>query len=638
MKKRSFFNTIISIITIIIGIIWAYYPSISYKSITSMVTNLNDDFFLNVAHHELFKTAISKYGIFPFWSHFIGGGYPTIGHPFGIELSPFVVITLLFDSITAVKMIPVIILILSGISIYFFSKNCLHYTNVGALYVALATSLNQFLAIRIWDGNPNEALVALAPVALFIFWKIFSDGKIKKRYILLLSLVFYTSGLSLFLILSILFPLTIIELFNPNKIFEISNTKRWLPITVLSITVCFTLLFGAHFYLPLYQLLKLHGGVTNLQTIAHLPIYIPDFSIVAPTLNFLLKDFFWKQLGFVPITLLLLTLVFYFKKISSWIILTLFFSWLILAYNAPIDLMRLLHLFPAFNYINDTGKFLGYQLTLVVVIASGQMFSHDVKKITSIGFFLLALIGITNLLLKTRDYQDNTYNFYFPKASDLSAEILNQSQLLSLKNTENNFFQIKALNSPRARVTPINGLTYFNILRNIGTIDWYSGLALKEGEHAIAKYFVTTDNIFIPNPLYIGEIYCEGKDFKAGNKKIDITFLFNTIKIKFKNPDAKDLTQISSCNWIINQNYNKDWSTPIGKLINKNGLLALKLSDQEINYLIIKNANNLTINLKFVPHLFYIGLAISLSAICLFLIYCFFQKKECYKNKLSFTF
>ena len=91
----------------------------------------------------------------------------------------------------------------------------------------------------------------------------------------------------------------------------------------------------------------------------------------------------------------------------------------------------------------------------------------------------------------------------------------------------------------RNRKEPSFAITYFNLLRNIGTIDWYTGVPLEE--NAVPKYFVDTDNNYLPNPEYRGEAFL----LKAGNS-VSSTFRPNSIgvEVNLKNLISLLLTKI----------------------------------------------------------------------------------------------
>ena len=93
----------------------------------------------------------------------------------------------------------------------------------------------------------------------------------------------------------------------------------------------------------------------------------------------------------------------------------------------------------------------------------------------------------------------------FPKVKFILSHIYTY-KLPKIYSEQNDFFNIKSKqNLSRNRINPPNSVTYFNLLRNIGTIDWYTAMPLEE--KAIPKYFVNMDNQYLLNPDYKGEIF-----------------------------------------------------------------------------------------------------------------------------------
>ena len=143
-------------------------------------------------------------------------------------------------------------------------------------------------------------------------------------------------------------------------------------------------------------------------------------------------------------------------------------------------------------------------------------------------------------------------------------------------------------------VLPLRSVAYLNLLRNVGTIDWYTAVPLPE--NAVPKYFVGAEDKYIPNPEYRGEAFF----LKTGNEA-EPSLRPNSIDVAVhvREPDTL----------VINQNYHRDWHTNHGEIFDKNGLLALRLQD----------TGSYRIHLSYIPRAFQKGLAItvlSLLALC----------------------
>ncbi len=159
------------------------------------------------------------------------------------------------------------------------------------------------------------------------------------------------------------------------------------------------------------------------------------------------------------------------------------------------------------------------------------------------------------------------------------------------------FFSIKGRDLERNRKEPPHAVTYLNLLRNIGTIDWYTGIPIDED--AVPKYFVGKNGKYIPNPDYQGEaFFIEIEDATdLTSSTAESVFRPNSITVQ-ANVQAPGIL-------VINQNYHKDWHTNRGQLLNKDGLIALRL----------RETGSYAIRLRYIPRSFYVGLAISVFSL-----------------------
>ncbi|MBF0314692.1 MAG: hypothetical protein HQK52_14825 [Oligoflexia bacterium] len=546
------------------------------------IINLNNDFLLNATYAETLRLALLKEHTFPLWSHLLGGGSSMIGHPLGFELSPLAPLVLFLGSITAMKIIPLLYFVIAGVSTYFLARRCLHYHFYGALFSALLVAVNVFMARAVESGNINEIYVCLIPLGLYLLWQGYKSNHYW-RYVLFLSFTLYSSGICLLMLFPFLCAVAITEALSPYPLLTKERKERWLPLKMLLTSFALMVIIGAPFFIPYNELLLLKGGVANLQTAGHSNIYIPKITIEAPSLQTLLfiVPFMTENnslyLGGFPVLFFCLSVALCFKRLFNFIVIFFFTLWAMIAYNAPIDLLQFLWNFPGFNYINRPEKYLGMQFLFLIILISGSYFTM-IKQHFPRGIHLFAplviLVTMSLVYLLVELRQLNTYNYKIPELGPVNQD----------------FFQIKAWNMPRSRTAPLNALAYFNLRKNIGTIDWSTGLFL--GGFAKPKFFVTKEGKYLVNQEYKGEIYpdCQHSSGFIGK----MTPSFNRIDLSF--------ILTSPCRVVLNQNYNKNWTTAIGKIENAQGVLALK----------IDHPGEYKFTLKFIPKSFYLGIAISL--------------------------
>jgi len=105
---------------------------------------------------------------------------------------------------------------------------------------------------------------------------------------------------------------------------------------------------------------------------------------------------------------------------------------------------------------------------------------------------------------------------------------------------------------------------FFNVPRGIGLVDWYADIYLEE--YAWSRYWVRRDGSQLDNPGWKGEAWCQ-----AGSCEIqDVAMTMNTVSVTL-NATATDRL-------IVNQNYDLDFVSEQGPVVEQNDLLALDIS------------------------------------------------------------
>jgi len=127
--------------------------------------------------------------------------------------------------------------------------------------------------------------------------------------------------------------------------------------------------------------------------------------------------------------------------------------------------------------------------------------------------------------------------------------------------TKESFHQIKGLDLPRYDPRTFHSNYYFNLLRNIGTIDWKANIPF--GEHATPKFIVDAHDKLIPNPDYRGEAY-----FREPLNKAQLIFLSpNRIMVQAE-VAVPDIL-------IVNQNFHNNWQSQGFRVLSAEGLLGV---------------------------------------------------------------
>jgi hypothetical protein len=146
--------------------------------------------------------------------------------------------------------------------------------------------------------------------------------------------------------------------------------------------------------------------------------------------------------------------------------------------------------------------------------------------------------------------------------------------------------QIKTMSNQlmlREKVRPRGATEYFNLLRGVGTVDWYGSYLLPE--HAVPRYYVSLDGDQVLNPRYRGEAWLE-----QGAGVIDgLLIRPNTIHF--------DATLKESGRVVVNQNFLAGFQTSVGQLVEHEGLLAVDLPVGQHDVELLYRPRNLLLGL-----------------------------------------
>jgi hypothetical protein len=254
-----------------------------------------------------------------------------------------------------------------------------------------------------------------------------------------------------------------------------------------------------------------------------------------------------------------------------------------MAYHARIDLLELLWHLPVFEAISRPDKYFGFQIAFTVVIVAGRCFSplRQLRSRWVEGLIATVLIGLS-------------VGFLYPKAEDIQRRTFDRDAPRVEARLEEGFFQIEGRPLERTRADPPHSLAYFNLRRNVGTLDWYTGIPIVA--HAVPKYFVDARNNYTRNPVYRGEAFFEESAGAAS--------LIEQLVIR-PNSMAASVDVKAPVVLVINQNFHRDWHTNRGKLLDRGGRLALQLEE----------TGKYAIHLRYHPRGFYAGLAVTISSL-----------------------
>ncbi len=567
---------------------------------------LNADFFQYASRHEALRKSVLEYHTLPLRSHWLGGGYPTVGDPEDPTFNPLALLTILFGTVTGLKLIVYVALLIGGLATYAFARCVLGYTRWGALFSGLVYGICPFIPLRIIDGNYNEVYATFLPLCLlliglacrgrkiaqvmlpFVFLTMLSDGKLGA-----LMAIFYIGVLCLLQVLPWLRSLSPADAETPLPRMD------GRPLKVFLVAVGLTVLIGMARILPARELIRSHGGIQQMLAF-HPKSYQPG-GIRAYTFEQLWKEAIGREnrtgfvtVGLLPVVLAGIALLAYWRNVLALGIALALFGWIVLAYNASFDLLKLLWHLPVFEAIYRPDKYLSFQIAFTLALAGGRCFSLlrqlQSRWVEGLVALVLVAFSVSFLYPKSELIQRTTYTYNPPAIEPTSTD---------------GFFNVEGHPLPRHRSNPPRALAYINLRRNIGTIDWYTGIPIPE--HAEPRYFVDASNNYTVNPDYHGEAFFLPAD---STNALPATATFRphsmTVQVDVTAPGVL----------VINQNYDRDWHTDHGKLFAQDGRLALQL----------EQPGQRTIHLRYHPRSFYAGLAVSILSLISLMAACWTYK------------
>jgi hypothetical protein len=551
---------ILMMVVIVIVSLLVFSPV--FRGMTTRLST-NNDFLQLATRHHIFRENIIHHKEFPLRTPYLGGGFPTITDPEDPSLSPFVILTLLFGEIAGMKLIAAVVFLAGGIGMYLLTRRIYQCSPTSSLFASMVLTLSGWYPMRMGSGNINELYYFLVPLVLLLFEKFVRGGN---HYLLWLSLLLAGIAMdgklvfpSILLFLVCYSIILSIKVDNGHIVFESSYIKK------CGVVIGCAVMLSMVKILPVLELFSLKGSIFNPVIDTHQPAY-NDVSSIGFS-RFLAGMVLWDThdrprelfVGILPIILSVLALVVSFKSNVRWFILFLFFALLWLGPSAPIDIFYILWHMPLFGSMTQPLKYFSFFIVFIISIMAASGCRAIEERMSGIAakeviIFFGLFIASTSL-----------YFFSYGKYMNMF------DTQLSRVIPKTHFFQVKYRGQLELDRFMDNSM-YWNVLNNIGTIDWYGAIILDE--NAIPRFFVdrSADNnklTVTPNPGYRGEIFY--KNNNTANTAAFTRFSANKIGIHASVAERDVL--------IINQNYDTHWKSNVGVITPEKGLLSIKFDE-----------------------------------------------------------
>lgn len=529
--------------------------------------NANNDFYQYAARHELVRRGVAEFHTLAQRSHLVGGGFPIIGDPEDPTFNPLILLTLAFGAVAGIKWIGIVSMVFGAIALYALARTAFGYTRYGATASALFFGLSLWLPARLRDGNPNEVYFNFIPACVLCVHL----AQFRRRYLLLLVGLLVTmlsDGKQSFFV-CVLFIAALCAFAR------IPGASLWTPppapsspagrdrsLERLALALGLAAALYAFRILPAIDLVHTNGSLHRMTLWFHSPEYGPD-TIKAYSLSRMFREAVsWRGdaaissttsvcVGWIPLAAAAVACVLSWRKALPWLASGALCAWLALAHNAPIDLFRALWELPVFNAIAAPAKYFGALPVFCVCVLSGR----GIDGIAHLRWARArAPLAIGSIVCGAA--------FLFPKVWAVSAETYDDRLPPVAAADGGAFYSVRGDGLKRSRVEPMEANTYANVLRGIGTIDWYTGIPI--AERAIPREFISASGERRLNPDYRGECF-----WLDGGAPVAMAFAPNEMSAEVRADSARTL--------VINQNYHPDWRTNVGTLREWNGLISVRV-------------------------------------------------------------
>ncbi len=542
------------------------------------------NFYSNYSTIFTFKESVLESMRFPLWYPFCNGGKFVLTHPTEFSSSIFSALALLMGEVGSVNLSWFLAYILGACSMFYLMRCVLKCSLFGAIFSALVFSMSGLFAYLFENGIFYCKELLFLPLLLAFFIK----AKNNLKFIILCSFV----STLLFFQTALFFPIIIlfISLFAVSfgvkgdaqaKNLDLTHLRNLMLLGIL------TLFLSAVKLIPMVTLISTNNRLSGLS--------YADAIQHANTLELFIQRMFvpvhlgpgTMYIGFLPVILGVCAPIF-LKETRRFFILLLIFVALSFGPNSSIDLHRLLWNLPIFNSIIEIAKYYAVIIVFLVAILSGEFFTileRSKKKVISVAVPAILLLFVFFDLL-------NANTGYF-NAFDTK---------LDFKKTVKNNFHIGSFNVHSGDESILSSLEYFLGKKNVGLIN--PTVILADNVAVIPKFFLIPQYAFL-SP-YTSLLVLESPDYKG-----EVFFLNaeNVAELLEISPDliVVRVKTVRADRLVINQNFDRSWTTNLGELENYHGLISIRFDAPSEGL----------IRLKYVPKMFYLGLTLSLvSFLC----------------------
>ena len=130
----------------------------------------DNDWFTDRAMDAMARDALLHHHQLPIRSHLVGGGFPTVGHPFDGSWSPTILPVLLFGDVIGVKVNLLLLLLLGSWGIWGLARSWLGLGPPAAALSTLGFAFSGWLPSMMLVGFYPQCLFLVTPAILRLLW------------------------------------------------------------------------------------------------------------------------------------------------------------------------------------------------------------------------------------------------------------------------------------------------------------------------------------------------------------------------------------------------------------------------------------------------------------------------------------
>lgn len=515
---------------------------------------------LQIASYDAhLRLALARYGEFPLWSPFLGGGYPLLANPNDGSLSPLTLLSLAFGEALGMKLRVVLAAAAGTAGAYLLARRTLRLGALPAAYAALVALLSGSITARIaFGGFFTKSYLFYFPLVLWLF----DEGRRS-----LGALAACGALLALCMLqMTTAFAAVVLWLGLWAALDCVRGARGGLrpalrPAARLAAALGLAAGLGGAKLLPMQELLAENPrSITHYRqyqsedgrTEARYHFYNSLGDLARSLARFTPDPYGAARVGPVALALAALGFAARPRRLARWALLAALFAILAFGPNSALDLYEPLWRLPVFGSANSPMQLFNFQIVVALALMAATGLDALARRYGPTAERALCVALLAGLALWAGEHDRALRGAFVLPAPTPEAEA---------------FHQVKGADIERGGVRPKDASQYFNILRGVGTIDW-DGEVLRP-ERAAPAYFVGPDGERTPNPAYRGEAYLESGDGEA------------TVAERTPNRIRVRVAARTADRLVINQNFDPRWRADGAAVEDRDGLLALAVAPGE---------------------------------------------------------